>query len=109
MRISDIKIGHMYYIDYDPVRYCEFNGKHLSVVLKRNNDRNTCIVMPMTSSPNGDGVNKTKIGCIANLPQSIRKNEKVKSAETIRRYAEDVMREVEPRERAKSKNWEVDI
>jgi hypothetical protein len=35
--------------------------------------------------------------------------DEVKSAEAIRRYAEQVMREVEPRERTKSKSWEVDI
>ena len=71
MRASDIKIGHIYYVDYEPVRGCEFNGKHLSVVMKSNNDKITFIVMPLTSSHNGDGVNKVNIGKIAGLPSNI--------------------------------------
>jgi uncharacterized protein YifN (PemK superfamily) len=71
VKVSDIKIGHIYSIDYEPVRNGEFNGKHLSVVLKKNNDNKTFIVMPLTSSPNGDGVNKVNIGKIAGLPPSL--------------------------------------
>jgi len=71
VKLSEIKIGHVYYIDYEPVRNGEFNGKHLSVVLKRNNDRFTFVVMPLTSSANGDGVNKIKIGKLAGLPQNL--------------------------------------
>jgi hypothetical protein len=59
-------------VDYEPVRDCEFNGLHLSVVLKKNNDKHTFVVMPLTSSANGDGVNKIKIGKIARLPTNIK-------------------------------------
>ena len=72
MKASDIKIGHVYYVDYEPVKNGEFNGRHLSVVLKKNNDKVTFVVMPLTSSPNGDGVNKINIGKIAGLPPSIK-------------------------------------
>lgn len=56
MRFSDIKIGHIYNVIFDPVRFCEFNGKHLALVLKKNNDRKTFIVMPLTSESNGDKI-----------------------------------------------------
>ena len=72
MKTSDIKIGHIYYVNYEPVRNGEFNGKHLSVVLKQNNDKYTYVVMPLTSSANGDGINKIKIGKIAGLPLNIK-------------------------------------
>ena len=51
MRFSDIKVGYIYNVIFDPVRDCEFDGKHLAVVLKRNNDKATFIVMPLTSAP----------------------------------------------------------
>jgi uncharacterized protein YifN (PemK superfamily) len=75
VKSADIKIGHVYYVDYEPVRDGEFNGKHLSVVLKRNNDKYTFVVMPLTSSANGDGVNKINIGKIAGLPPNIRNSD----------------------------------
>ena len=71
MKASDIKVGYIYYVDYEPVRSGEFNGIHLSVVLKRNVDKYTFVVMPLTSSANGDGVNKLKVGKIAALPSNI--------------------------------------
>ena len=71
MRTLKIKVGHVYYIDYEPVRGGEFNGLHLSVVLKRNNDKNTFVVMPLTSSSNGEGTNKVNMGKISALPPSI--------------------------------------
>jgi len=72
VKSSDIKIGYIYYVDYEPVKIGEFNGKHLSVVMKKNNDKATFIVMPLTSSANGEGVNKINIGKIAGLPPSIK-------------------------------------
>jgi len=72
VKASDIKIGHVYFVSFDPVRVGEFDGKHLSVVLKRNNDRYTFVVMPLTSSANGDGVNKVNIGKLAGLPPNIK-------------------------------------
>ena len=71
MKLSEIKLCHIYYVDYEPVRNGEFNGKHLSVVLKRNNDKFTYVVMPLTSSANGEGVNKINIGRVAGLPLNL--------------------------------------
>lgn len=75
MRFSDIKVGYIYNVIFDPVRNCEFNGKHLAVVLKRNNDKSTYIVMPLTSASNGVGVNKIKLGTMDCLPTSLKNNE----------------------------------
>lgn len=74
MRYSDIKTGCIYNIIFDPVRDCEFNGKHLAVVLKKNDDARTSIVMPLTSAANGVGVNKYYIGQLNCLPSSLRNN-----------------------------------
>ena len=75
MRFSDIKVGYIYNVIFDPVRDCEFDGKHLAVVLKRNNDKATFIVMPLTSAPNGAGVNKIKLGAMNSLPSSLKSND----------------------------------
>lgn len=75
MRYSDIKVKHIYNVIFDPVRECEFDSKHLALVLKRNNDRKTFIVMPLTSESNGVGVNKIKLGKIPTLPQSLKMND----------------------------------
>jgi len=74
MRASDIKVRKIYNVIFDPVRDCEFDGKHLAVVLKKNNDKATFIVMPLTSASNGVGINKIHIGKIASLPSSLRDN-----------------------------------
>lgn len=75
MRFSDIKEGYIYNVIFDPVRSCEFNGKHLAVVFKKNNDKETAIVMPLTSAPNGVGVNKIKLGPMNCLPSSLKGND----------------------------------
>ena len=74
MRFSDIKVGCIYNVIFDPVEACEFDGKHLAVVLKKNNDKATFIVMPLTSAPSGAGVNKIELGTIPTLPMSLRGN-----------------------------------
>lgn len=74
MKYSDINIGCIYNVIFDPVNDCEFNGIHLALVLKRNNDKKTYIVIPLTSEPNGDGINKINIGKINTLPTSLKNN-----------------------------------
>jgi hypothetical protein len=74
LRFSDIKVGCIYNVIFDPVEACEFDGKHLAVVLKKNNDKATFIVMPLTSAPSGAGVNKIELGTIPTLPMSLRGN-----------------------------------
>ncbi|KSV59688.1 hypothetical protein ASU35_18055 [Acetivibrio ethanolgignens] len=41
----------------------------------RNNDKATFIVMPLTSAPNGVGVNKIKLGAMNSLPSSLKTND----------------------------------
>lgn len=75
MQFSDIKERHIYNVIFDPVKMCEFNGKHLALVLTKNNDRRTCIVMPLTSESNGNNVNKKHVGIINSLPSSLKSND----------------------------------
>lgn len=75
MRYSDVKTKHIYNVIFDTVRECEFDKKHLAIVLKKNNDMKTCIVMPLTTERNGFGVNKIKIGALDCLPTSLREEE----------------------------------
>ena len=66
---SEIKEQHIYYVDFDPVKTCEFNGKHLVIVLKKNLDKKTAIVLPLTSS--SSGTNKINLGKIKELPSNL--------------------------------------
>jgi mRNA-degrading endonuclease toxin of MazEF toxin-antitoxin module len=72
MRFSDVKEKYLYYVDFDPVKECEFDRKHLAVVLKKNNDKKTAIVMPLTSKKNGVGKNKLLIPTIEDLPERLK-------------------------------------
>lgn len=72
MKYSDVLEKHIYTVDFNPVRNCEFNDKHLAVVLKKNIDIRTVIVVPLTKSSNGEGVNKCNIGKIASLPNNLK-------------------------------------
>lgn len=72
MKYSDVLERHVYTVDFNPVRNCEFNDKHLTVVLKKNIDIRTVIVVPLTKSSNGEGVNKYNIGKIASLPNNLK-------------------------------------
>ncbi|WP_252231192.1 type II toxin-antitoxin system PemK/MazF family toxin [Clostridium sp. ZBS15] len=74
MYFSKIKTRHIYNVIFDPVKPCEFDKKHLAVVLKKNNDKQTLIVMPLTSEENGNGINKINIGIIDSLPSSLKCN-----------------------------------
>lgn len=75
MRASDIKVGKIYNVIFDPVRECEFDGKHLALVIKKNPDGATFVVVPLTSSSNGIGINKLFVGQIESLPESLKKND----------------------------------
>ena len=72
VRYSDLHLKHIYYVNFDPVVQCEFNGKHLAVVLKKNNDNRTVIVAPLTTSANGVGTNKIALGYLTVLPKALR-------------------------------------
>ncbi|APH14708.1 pemK-like family protein [Clostridium sporogenes] len=75
MKYSDIKERHVYNVDFDPVKSCEFNGIHLAIVLKKNIDKKTIIVVPLTSKQNGEGVNKINIGKITTLPDNLKQDD----------------------------------
>lgn len=72
MKYSEIKVQHIYYVNFDPVKDCEFDREHMAVVLKRNNDKKTFVVAPLTTSPNGLGNNKSLIGKISTLPDRLK-------------------------------------
>lgn len=78
MRHSDVKVGNCYNIFFtdraagESLRECEFDGNHLGVVLKKNNDDKTVIVVPLTSQNNGDRYNKENIGKINTLPSNLK-------------------------------------
>lgn len=72
MKYSDINTGSIYNVDFDPVRPCEFNKIHLALVLKKNNDKKTAIVLPLTSASNGNNVNKINLGKLNCLPTSLK-------------------------------------
>lgn len=75
MKFDDVLEKHVYNIDFNDVRDCEFDGKHLGIVVKKNNDNKTVIVVPLTTSPNGDGANKINIGKINSLPDNLKKDD----------------------------------
>ena len=72
MRYSDINERYLYYVNFDPVQPCEFDSNHLVVVLKKNNDKKTAIVMPLTSRSNGVGQNKILLPTINSLPYRLK-------------------------------------
>lgn len=72
MRYSDIKERYIYYVQFNPIIGNEFNKNHLSVVLKKNNDKRTAIVMPLTSSKSGQGENKILLDEISSLPERLK-------------------------------------
>lgn len=72
MRYSDIKERYIYYVQFNPIKGNEFRNNHLSVVLKKNNDKRTAIVMPLTSSESGQGENKILLDEITSLPERLK-------------------------------------
>jgi uncharacterized protein YifN (PemK superfamily) len=74
MKSSDIRVKHIYNVEFDPVHANEFDSKHLALVLKKNSDGRTFIVVPLTSSSNGLGTGKIFLGKISTLPSSLSSN-----------------------------------
>lgn len=75
MKAQEIKIKHIYYVDFEPTQKGEFGKKHLGVVLKKNHDKITFITIPLTSKENGLDINKISLGKINNLPENLRDKE----------------------------------
>ena len=71
MKSKNIKVGHIYYVQFNPVKGKEFDSEHMVVVLKKNVDRSTFVVVPLTSSSVGLGKNKICLGKLSCLPTSL--------------------------------------
>lgn len=72
MKPQDIKVGHIYYVHFNPVRRGEFSDKHLAIVIKKNVDQITFVTIPLTSKENGVDVNKVELGKLTCLPKNLR-------------------------------------
>lgn len=71
MKFKDINVKQVYYVNYNPFRDGEFKDNHLSVVLKKNKDKKTVIVIPLTSKEKGLGKNKILVD-IQSLPERLK-------------------------------------
>lgn len=71
MMYSDIKEGHIYYVNLEEVREFEFGKDHLSIVLRKGQDKKTLIIIPLTSKSSGMGKNKVGLGRLTNLPRRL--------------------------------------
>lgn len=72
---NDAKVGRILFANYDQVMKPEFNGNHLSIILKKNTDNSTVIVLPLTkvAAYNSDS-SKKSLGIISTLPESLRQH-----------------------------------
>lgn len=84
MRFSDVKEKYLYYVNFDPVQPSEFDKEHLAVVLKKNADKRTAIVMPLTSQRNGAGVNTVLLPTIQALPNRLKSDDSYAVYDKIR-------------------------
>lgn len=84
---KDIKVKHVYYVNFNPVQNSEFKDNHLAVVLRRNkNNKNrgdeTFIVIPLTKKKTQDNAGlEIKIN---GLPQNISGNKSFAIGNKIR-------------------------
>ena len=77
MKASEIKVGNVYYVNFEPHKRGEFDKTHLALVLKKTVNEVTFIVIPMTSEPDGStGCKKNKVYLDVTdyLPPHLRKN-----------------------------------
>lgn len=73
---NDAKVGRVLFADYNPVKKPEFNGNHLSIILKKNIDNSTVIVLPLTKvASHNPNSSKKLLGTISSLPAGLSKNE----------------------------------
>ncbi len=84
MKSEDIKVGHIYYVDFDPVMRGEFGKKHLAVVIKKNLDKITFVSIPLTSKEKGTGTNKVALGKLTCLPKSLSQKESFAVIDQVR-------------------------
>lgn len=75
MKVNEIKVGHIYFVDYEPVHKGEFGKTHLAIVLKQNANKITFITVPLTSADDGVGINKVSLGILDCLPKNLQEKE----------------------------------
>lgn len=71
LRFSDIKVGHIYYADLNPVKQYEFGDNHLCIVLEKCLDKRSVVIISLTSKSSGVGGNKEKLGVVQELPKRL--------------------------------------
>ena len=77
MQASKIKVGHIYFVQFNPTHFGEFDKKHLAIVLKKNLDRITFVVIPMSSKADKKAIhdnsstNKLPLGKLKCLPANL--------------------------------------
>lgn len=71
MKAQDIKVGHIYYVDFEPTRKGEFDKNHMALVLKKTVNEITFIVIPLTSNQSGLGINKVELEITSQLPKNL--------------------------------------
>ena len=84
MKADEIKVGHIYYVDYEPTRKGEFGKLHLCVVIKKNNDSITFVTVPLTSQEEAPCNNKLSLGVIETLPDNLKEKESYAVLDQIR-------------------------
>ncbi len=84
MKAQEIKVGHIYYVNYEPTRRGEFGKIHLCVVLKKNNDLITFVTVPLTSKEDAPCNNKLSLGVIDSLPENLKENESYAVLDQVR-------------------------
>jgi uncharacterized protein YifN (PemK superfamily) len=84
MKFSDIKERYLYYVNFNDVRDFEFKDNHLSVVLKKNMDSRSVIVMPLTTSSRGLGETKILLPTINTLPERLKNSKSYAVYDQIR-------------------------
>lgn len=73
---NDAKVGRVLFANYDSVIKPEFNGNHLSIILKKNTDSSTIIVLPLTKVASfKQNSSKKLLGTISTLPAGLSKNQ----------------------------------
>ena len=84
MKANEIKVGHIYYVDYEPTRRGKFGKIHMCVVIKKNNDMITFVTVPLTSQEEAPCNNKLPLGVINSLPDNLKEKESYAVLDQVR-------------------------
>lgn len=75
IRVKDIKEKRVYYVDYEPSVGNEFGKHHLSLVLKKNREDKTLIVVLLTGKKDNRTPEKTIKIKVEDLPERLKQKE----------------------------------